>query len=87
MSSKSMFLIFGTIAILLWAVWRARLAHAASPDRSTEALNAAADSSDLLPYEPGTQPSYPSPDTLAEDSSGAPADQPLFFGGSIPSTK
>ena len=88
MSGKSMFLIFATIAILLWAVWRARLAYAAHPDRSTEALNdATATHSDVLPCDPGVQPSYPSPDTLAEDSSGAPSDQPLFFGGSIPSTQ
>lgn len=81
-----MTLIFATIAILLWAVWRARLAHVKSPQRTVDALNDATAQSDILPP-PGEQPSYPSPDTLAADSSGSPDNQPLFFGGSIPSTQ
>lgn len=87
MSTRSLVLLLAFGALFAYCLWRGFKAHAGAraADDSAAMLHAAAAQSEVLPYDPGVQPSFPSPDTLAAEDPGAPGAQPLFFGGSVPS--
>lgn len=88
MSGKSILLLTVFAAMLIVAIWRGLKMQ--TPIRNaqdaTDYMNAAVRDAELAPVGvmAGTQPSFPSPDTLAPEDPGAPGSTPLFFGGSIP---